>query len=73
MLHSIDCTGEYGFLQEMRRTNVAMTRARRHLALIGDSATISNEPFIKGMVAYCHEHGDVHSAHEYINGNVAFQ
>ena len=62
------CTGEYGFLQEMRRTNVAMTRARRHLVLIGDSTTISNEPFIKGMVAYCHKHGDVHSAYEYVNG-----
>ena len=52
----------------MRRTNVAMTRARRHLVLIGDSTTISNEPFIKGMVAYCHKHGDVHSAYEYVNG-----
>ena len=63
-----NCTGEYGFLQEMRRTKVAMTRARRHLALIGDSLTISNEPFIKGMIAYCHEHGEVHSAHDYIYG-----
>ena len=52
----------------MRRTNVAMTRARRHLALIGDSSTVSREPFINGMISYCQEHGEVCSAHDYING-----
>lgn len=72
MYVSDDFTGEYGFLQEMRRTNVAMTRARRHLALIGDSTTIAKEPFIEGMISYCHKHGEVHSAHEYINGDTCF-
>ena len=61
--------GQYGFLQEIRRTNVAMTRARRHLAMIGDSFTLSHEPFINGMISYCHEYGEVHSAHDYINGS----
>lgn len=60
--------GEYGFLQEMRRTNVAVTRARRHLALVGDSATVSNEPFIKGLISFCHERGEVASAYDYLNG-----
>ena len=37
--------GEVGFLAEPRRMNVALTRARRCLIVIGDSATISTEPF----------------------------
>ena len=61
--------GEVGFLKEQRRTNVAVTRARRHLAMIGDSGTICNEPFIKGLIDYCSNHGEVHSAHEYIHSN----
>lgn len=52
----------------MRRTNVAMTRAKRHLALIGDSSTVSKEPFIKGMIEHCHGCGEVSSAYDYING-----
>ena len=59
--------GDIGFLREQRRTNVAVTRARRHLSIIGDSVTISHDPFIKGLIEYCSEHGGVHSAHEYIH------
>ena len=33
--------GEVGFLGEKRRLNVAMTRARRHLCVVGDSETMS--------------------------------
>jgi DNA polymerase alpha-associated DNA helicase A len=33
--------GEVGFLGEKRRLNVAMTRAKRHLCVIGDSETMS--------------------------------
>ena len=46
---------------------MAVTRARRHLALVGDSSTISHEPFIRGLIEYCTEHGEVRSAHEYIH------
>ncbi len=38
-------TGEVGFLSDIRRTNVAMTRARKKLILIGDSATLGAHPF----------------------------
>ncbi|KAI8802126.1 DNA helicase [Cladochytrium replicatum] len=35
--------GEIGFLSEHRRLNVAITRPRRHLSLIGDSETLSGK------------------------------
>jgi ATP-dependent RNA/DNA helicase IGHMBP2 len=34
-----------GFLAEKRRMNVAITRARRHLAVVCDSVTVSNDPY----------------------------
>ena len=34
--------------------------------MIGDSETISREPFIKGLLEYCTNNGEVCSAHEYI-------
>ena len=37
--------GEVGFLGDIRRTNVAMTRARKKLIMIGDSATLASHPF----------------------------
>jgi hypothetical protein len=44
--------GEVGFLSDVRRTNVAMTRARRLLVVIGDSATLGAEPFYARMLAH---------------------
>jgi superfamily I DNA and/or RNA helicase len=44
--------GEVGFLADVRRMNVALTRARRKLLVIGDSATLSHHPFYQEMVAY---------------------
>ncbi|MEN6424620.1 MAG: AAA domain-containing protein [Phycisphaerales bacterium] len=43
---------EIGFLQDVRRMNVAMTRARRKLLLVGDSATLSAHPFYHRMIEY---------------------
>ncbi len=34
-----------GFLEDLRRINVAITRARRHLFIVGDSATLTGHPF----------------------------
>ncbi|MDB4614582.1 AAA domain-containing protein, partial [bacterium] len=41
--------GEIGFLADARRMNVALTRARRKLIVIGDSATMSFSPFFADM------------------------
>lgn len=44
--------GEVGFLADVRRTNVALTRARRKLLVIGDSATLSTHPFYQSLFTY---------------------
>lgn len=48
--------GEIGFLSDTRRTNVALTRARRWLRVIGDSATLATNPFYSDMLDYFQSH-----------------
>jgi superfamily I DNA and/or RNA helicase len=56
--------GEIGFLSDTRRMNVAMTRARKKLVIIGDSATIGNHPFYNEFLDYVNEIGAYRSAFE---------
>ncbi|XP_067663777.1 DNA-binding protein SMUBP-2-like [Haliotis asinina] len=58
--------GEVGFLAENRRINVAITRARRHVAVICDTETVSHDKFLKTLVEYFTERGEIWSAQEYI-------
>lgn len=56
--------GEIGFLDDTRRMNVALTRARRKLIVIGDSATITTDPFYLRMVTYFESISAYHSIWE---------
>ena len=47
-----NASGEIGFLADVRRMNVALTRARRKLLVIGDSATLASDPFYRRMFDY---------------------
>ena len=44
--------GEIGILADTRRMNVALTRAKRKLIVIGDSATLGNNPFYTELLSY---------------------
>lgn len=45
--------GQIGFLRDLRRMNVAMTRARMKLILLGDTTTLTRHPFYKKLYEYC--------------------
>ncbi len=57
---------EIGFLSDYRRMNVAMTRARMLLIVVGDSATIGNNAFYKAFLDYCDREGLYQTAWEYL-------
>lgn len=57
--------GIIGFLNDTRRMNVAMTRARMKLVMIGDSATLGRSSFYAGLIAFAEKHENYHSAWEF--------
>ncbi len=57
---------EIGFLSDYRRMNVAMTRARKLLVVVGDSATIGKTPFYRAFLDYVEKHGKYQTAWEYL-------
>lgn len=56
-----------GFLSDIRRMNVAMTRARKKLVVIGDSATLSQLPFYADFIAYARDKNACQSAWEFMD------
>jgi predicted DNA helicase len=51
--------GRIGFLGDLRRMNVAITRARMKLVILGDSTTLSHTTFYKELFEHVVRHGQV--------------
>jgi len=58
--------GEIGFLSNKRRMNVAMTRAKHLMMMIGDSGTLSANPFFDELIQNMQDRNLYHSAFEYL-------
>ena len=54
--------GEVGFLADVRRMNVALTRARAKLVVVGDGATVSRHPFYERFLRHAEATGAWRSA-----------
>jgi len=57
--------GDIGFLKDYRRMNVAITRAKEQLFVIGDSATIGSDPFYNAFLGYVEKHGSYKTVWEF--------
>lgn len=57
---------EIGFLSDIRRMNVAMTRARKKLVVIGDSGTLASHPFYADFITYAEQLNAYQSAWEWM-------
>ena len=60
----INRENEIGFLADVRRMNVALTRARRKLLVVGDSATLSVLPFYRRLFEHFEATGAYHTVWE---------
>lgn len=60
--------GVIGFLADVRRMNVAITRAKKKLVVVGDSATLSRSEFYNGFIGYVERFGGWKSAWEFVEG-----
>jgi superfamily I DNA and/or RNA helicase len=57
--------GEIGFLKDYRRMNVAMTRAKEQLFIIGDSATLGIDNFYHQLLTYIEKYGSYRTVWEF--------
>ena len=57
--------GDIGFLKDYRRMNVAITRAKEQLFVIGDSATIGADSFYNSFLTYIEQHGTYRTVWEF--------
>ena len=51
--------GQIGFLRDLRRMNVAITRARMKLFIMGDSTTMTRHPFYRKLYQYIQQLGEL--------------
>jgi len=56
---------EIGFLKDWRRMNVAVTRARRMLILVGNIECVTTDKYINALKQWIEEHGHISSAQEW--------
>ncbi|MFD1139557.1 AAA domain-containing protein [Larkinella insperata] len=61
-----NAAGDIGFLSDIRRMNVAMTRARKKLIIVGDSATLAGLPFYADFITYSENLNGYRSAWEWL-------
>ncbi|MGO1243441.1 MAG: AAA domain-containing protein [Sphingobacterium sp.] len=57
---------QIGFLSDVRRMNVAMTRAKKKLIIIGDSSTIGQHPFYQGLLSFAESTAQYRSIWEWV-------
>ena len=57
--------GDIGFLKDYRRMNVAITRAKERLYVIGDSATIGADVFYNAFLTYIEKYGEYRTVWEF--------
>jgi ATP-dependent RNA/DNA helicase IGHMBP2 len=57
--------GDIGFLKDYRRMNVAITRAKEQLFVIGDSATIGADAFYNAFLTYIEKQGSYRTVWEF--------
>lgn len=54
-----NAAGQIGFLRDLRRMNVAITRARMKLIIVGNAATLSRHRFYRTLAEHIRRHGEM--------------
>lgn len=62
---------ELGFVTDFRRLNVAVTRARRLLVVVGDSETFEKNELVYSLIKHIIEHGLIQTAETYLSNDLS--
>ena len=58
---------DVGFLADARRMNVAVSRAKRHVSIVGDHKTITNDAFLERLVKHVESVGSFRTNSSYLD------